>query len=129
MRTTPVATHFHYTVDVIVGFAFSVLVWHFYHQMVLLSLENGGSMNCMERVLSWLEAGAEDVCALKKELDEFVHKNVGDDDDEDEDERNRSISIFMTRAKSRTSTHNPIWRVGSGNSMAPTPRDHDGVPV
>merc|ERR1712046_270736 len=114
-----IATHFHYTVDVIVGFAFSIIIWSFYHQVVLSSLELGGTMNLLDRVVSWLEGGAEDVQALKIELEKWHVDSplatsrdgqssqqgpgeVASESDEEGQVRNRSSSAAVTAL-----AHNP----------------------
>jgi hypothetical protein len=64
-----VATHFHYTVDVIIGMMFTVITWSFYHHGVLNVIREPESDRvCCERVISWAEAGAEDVIELNQDI-------------------------------------------------------------
>ena len=53
-----ISTRFHYTVDVLVGSLFTLLVFHLYHSII-----HSPSSNF--KVLMWLEANSDDVVSLE----------------------------------------------------------------
>ena len=58
-----VLTHLHYTVDVVIGFLLAMLVWHLYHTwlQVLRCRCTYRQPHRMNRLVVWLEQGAEDL--------------------------------------------------------------------
>jgi sphingomyelin synthase-related protein 1 len=68
-----IATHFHYTVDVLVGFLFTIVTWSFYHHGVLQMVrELPRERIFLERCIAWLEGGAEDVAELKSDIERMT---------------------------------------------------------
>eukprot|EP00906_Rhabdomonas_costata_P026198 RCo037341 len=63
-----VATHLHYTVDVVIAFVLTMLLWHLYHlHLQLLRCRCTYRLHRVAGLLWWLELGAEDLPAPSTE--------------------------------------------------------------
>jgi len=73
-----VASHFHYTVDVLVGATFTLLVFNAYHYQVRVSMLRGNRGSCQTKFWMWFEHYSLDLVGWRRRAKEHLEADFVD---------------------------------------------------